>query len=116
MFRKRQRTGALQDAAANSAMRSPAKSLLDLQQRACFGDSGGGPSEFARGNARERHDVTPSKRGTRRGELLGHGAIELLGVKCAVFAHRVAKQEIEERPGRVAEFAVAMDDAADPAL
>ena len=75
-----------------------------------------GRAELARRDAGERHDVAPAKRGAGRSELFAHGAVEFLGVERAVFADRVAEQEIEERAWRVAEFAVAMDNAADSAL
>src|SRR3954468_20480575 len=42
----------------------------DLQERACFGHSGRGPSELAGGDARERDDMTPTEFWSRGSEFL----------------------------------------------
>ena len=50
------------------------------------------------------------------GELLGDGAVVLLGVQGAVLADGVAEQQVEHRPGRAAELAVAIDEGAGAGL
>ena len=71
---------------------------------------------FAGGDAGQGGQLSPAEGRAGRGELLGHGAVVLLGVQGAVLADGVAEQQVEDGPGRAAELAVAVDQGAGAGL
>ena len=48
--------------------------------------------------------MTPSERGSARGEFLRNGAVKLLGMQRAVFTDSIAQQQIKNRTRGVAQF------------
>ena len=60
--------------------------------------------------------LSPAEGSPRHRELLGHGAVVLLGVQRPVLADAVAQQQVENRPLRQLQLAVAVDQRRRPRL
>ena len=82
---------------------------FDLEQPARLGDARRGVAVLAGRDAGQCGELAPAEGRPSRGELLGHGAVVLLGMQGAVLADGVAKQQVEDRTGRAVEHAVAVD-------
>src|SRR2546425_299879 len=70
----------------------------------------------AGGDAGQADHMPPAESSSRAGVLLAHRTIEFLRVQGAVLADGIFQEQIEHRPVRMAQFAVAMDDGAGAGL
>ena len=83
---------------------------FDLKQTAGLLVSVGAFAVFAGRHAGKPDDMAPLKRLACASELLDDGSIVLFGMQSAVFADRVAQQQVEDRADRVSLRAVALNE------